>query len=82
VVLIALNQEEDASTIRDFLAGRGWKLQVGLDNGTIARRLQVQSLPQTIVIAPDGKIAFVKVGYSSDLRQTFKRAISSFLSTE
>ena len=82
VVLLALNQEEDASTISDFLAGRGWKLQVGLDNGTIARRLQVQSLPQTIVIAPDGKIAFVKVGYSSDLRQTLKRAISSFLSTE
>ncbi|MDP1563928.1 MAG: hypothetical protein Q8M16_21310, partial [Pirellulaceae bacterium] len=74
--------EEDAGTINDFLVGRDWKLQVGLDNGTIARRLQVQSLPQTIVVAPDGKIAFVKVGYSSDLRQSLKRAISSFLESE
>jgi thiol-disulfide isomerase/thioredoxin len=82
VVLIAVNQEEDAGTINDFLAGRGWKLQVGLDNGTIARSLQVQSLPQTIVVAPDGKIAFVKVGYSSDLRQSLKRAISSFSDNE
>jgi thiol-disulfide isomerase/thioredoxin len=82
VVLIAVNQEEDAGTINDFLAGRGWKLQVGMDNGTIARRLQVQSLPQTIVIAPNGKIAFVKVGYSSDLRHSLKRAISSFLDNE
>jgi thiol-disulfide isomerase/thioredoxin len=78
VVLLAVNQEEDAGTIREFLAGRGWQLQVGLDNGTIARRMQVQSLPQTIVIGPDGKIAFVKVGYSSDLRPSLKRAISSF----
>lgn len=79
VVLFAVNQEEDPATIREFLAGRGWQLQVGLDNGTLSRRLQVQSLPQTIIIGPDGKIAFVKVGYSSDLRESLKRAISSFL---
>ncbi len=80
VVLFAVNQEEDAGTIRDFLAGRGWQVRVGLDNGTIARRFQVQSLPQTIIVGPDGKIAFVKVGYSTDLRPSLNKAITSLLS--
>lgn len=80
VVLLAVNQEEDAGTIREFLSGRAWQLQVGLDNGTIARRFQVQSLPQTIIVGPDGKIAFVKVGYSTDLRPSLNKAIKSLLS--
>ncbi len=79
VVLLAVNQEEDVATIRSFLAERDFNVQVGLDGGMLSRRLQVQSLPQTIVIGPDGKVAFVKVGYSSDLRETLRRAISSLL---
>lgn len=79
VVLLAVNQEEDVATIQTFLANRGWSLNVGLDNGTLARRLQVQSLPQTIVVGPDGKIAFVKSGYTRDLRESLQRAIASLL---
>jgi thiol-disulfide isomerase/thioredoxin len=79
VILIAVNQEEDSATIQKFLENRDWKVQVGLDSGSLSRRLQVQSLPQTIVIGPDGKIAFVKTGYSNDLRETLQKAITSLL---
>jgi peroxiredoxin len=79
VILVAVNQEEDVATIKTFLANRNWALTVGLDNGALARRLQVQSLPQTVVIGPDGKIAFVKTGYTRDLRESLQRAIASLL---
>jgi thiol-disulfide isomerase/thioredoxin len=79
VILVAVNQEEDVATIKTFLSNRGWALTVGLDNGALARRLQVQSLPQTVVIGPDGKIAFIKTGYTRDLRESLQRAITSLL---
>jgi hypothetical protein len=36
-------------------------------------------LPQTVVIGPDGKIAFIKTGYTRDLRESLQRAITSLL---
>ncbi|XZE20362.1 TlpA family protein disulfide reductase [Pirellulaceae bacterium SH449] len=79
VVLLAVNQDEDPATIREFLQEREWMVQVGLDNGILSRRLKVQAIPQTVIIGPDGKIAFVKVGYTSDLRQSLQLAIKSLL---
>lgn len=79
VVLVAVNQDEEPATIREFLQEREWKVQVGLDNGILSRRLKVQAIPQTVIIGPDGKIAFVKIGYTNDLKQSLQLAIKSLL---
>ncbi len=62
-----MNQSEPAEQVKRFLETRGWQLAVAMDAGqTIARQYGVDGIPHTVIVGPDGKVAWVKTGYSPD----------------
>lgn len=66
-VFVAVNQGEPADLVKRFLVQRHWELSVALDaDQKVARKFAVQSIPHTVVIGPDGKIAHVAIGYQAD----------------
>jgi thiol-disulfide isomerase/thioredoxin len=63
LVFVAMDQAEGAPQIKRFLEQRGWKLPVGLDLlQTVGRQFQVEGIPHTVLIGPDGKIAWTNTG--------------------
>ncbi len=65
VSFIAVNQAEAPDLIRPFIAARGWDdLVVGLDRDqSIGRSFQAAGLPHSVIIGPDGRIAWVSTGF-------------------
>ena len=67
VEFIGVNQSEPAEQVQRFLETRGWKLNVALDAGQkVARHYGVEGIPHTVIVAPDGQVAWVKTGASAD----------------
>ncbi|MGB8356842.1 MAG: TlpA disulfide reductase family protein [Chthoniobacteraceae bacterium] len=67
VKLIGVNQSEPPDQVKRFLETRGLKLTVAMDEGqTVAQQYGVDGIPHTVIIGPDGKVAWVKSGYSPD----------------
>ena len=55
VRFIGVNQGEPPDQVKTFLETRRWKLDVALDSSQIVGRLyEVEGIPHTVVIAPDG----------------------------
>lgn len=64
LVFIAMNQAEPAAQVKRFLEQRSWKLPVALDLlQTVGRQFQVEGIPHTVLISPDGKIAWQNTGH-------------------
>jgi thiol-disulfide isomerase/thioredoxin len=83
VVLIAINQQEHADTIREFLEARKWKLNVALDRtGKIGRQFGVTAIPQTVVLGKDGKVARLYVGASTDAHENLVQFLAEQFPTE
>ena len=67
VRFIGVNQAEDKESVKTFLSTRGWKFEVALDaNQRVGQSFGVEGIPHTVVIGPDGKVAYVKTGYEAD----------------
>ena len=67
VRFIGVNQAEPKEQVKTFLETRGWKMEVALDaNQRVGQSFGVEGIPHTVVIGPDGKVAFVKTGYEPD----------------
>jgi thiol-disulfide isomerase/thioredoxin len=79
VVFIAVNQLEEPELIKMFMKRREMEMQVGLDNGDIGDLFDVTSIPQTVIIDQEGKIAFLKVGAEADLENKMGKAIEGVL---
>jgi peroxiredoxin len=53
-----------------------------LDAGqTVARQYGVEGIPHTVIVGPDGKIAWVKTGYSPDGDSEAAKAVEQLLNT-
>ena len=64
VKLIGVNQAEAPDQVKRFLETRGIGLVVALDaDQKVGRQFGVEGIPHTVIIGPDGKIAWVKTGY-------------------
>ena len=67
VRFIGVNQAEAKEAVKTFLETRGWKFEVALDaNQRIGQSFGVEGIPHTVVIGPDGKVAYVKTGYEPE----------------
>jgi len=63
VVILAINLEENASTVKNFLAGERFTFTTLLDTeGTVGKRYEVSSIPRTFFIDRDGIIRETKQG--------------------
>jgi thiol-disulfide isomerase/thioredoxin len=67
VKLIGINQGESADQVKRFLETRGLKLTVAMDTDqNIGRKYGVDAIPRTIIVGPDGKVAWDQTGYDPD----------------
>jgi len=67
VRFIAVNQAEPSDQVKAFLETRGWKMEVALDGfQRVGQQFKVEGIPHTVIIDAEGKVAFVKTGYSPD----------------
>lgn len=82
VVFIAVNQLEEAELIKNFMKRREMEMKVGMDNGDIGDMFDVTSIPQTVIIDQEGKIAFLKVGSEADMENKMVKAIRGVLEGE
>jgi thiol-disulfide isomerase/thioredoxin len=73
VIVCAVNQQEDADTIREFLADEKLKLTVSLDSdGKVGEAYGVRGIPMTVVIDPLGTVRAVHTGFSPTLGAELK----------
>jgi peroxiredoxin len=67
VTLIGVNQGESADQVKKFLETRGLKFPVALDSDqSVEGKYGVDAIPRTIIVGPDGKIAWDQTGYDPD----------------
>ena len=63
VLLFGMNLREDPELIRSFVEGQQIELSVGLDkDGSVGDLYKVTSIPQTVIVDRDGKVAIVHIG--------------------
>jgi len=80
VQLIGVNQAQSKQEVATFLETRGWELAVVLDTDQkVGKLFGVEGIPHTVVIGPDGKIAWAKVGYTATAAQELREAIQKLL---
>jgi thiol-disulfide isomerase/thioredoxin len=83
VIYIAVNQQESAATIREFLETHEWTAEVALDrDGNIGRMYQVDGIPQTVVVGRGGKIEKVGLGVSPNLEDELGRALAELVASK
>ena len=82
VRLIAVNQQEAAGKVSQFLKSKGWDLDVVLDasrQNPVSKQFGVTGIPTTFVIGKDGKILMMHSGYSPNLKSELTKDIKSAL---
>jgi peroxiredoxin len=80
VKLIGVNQGESNDAVKRFIETRDWKLTVAMDaNQKVAQQYGVTGIPHTVIVGPDGKIAWVKTGYSQEGPTEAAQAIKTLL---
>jgi len=82
VAFCTVNQAETPPLVTSFLEARGWQdTPVALDfNLKVSQSYEVENIPHTVVIDPEGKIAWVHNGFSPDLKKKLFEAIAAVLS--
>lgn len=61
--LVAANCAEDEQTVKKFLSDNGYTFPVVLDpEGTVAALYPTDSIPYTLIIAPNGKVVHIATG--------------------
>jgi thiol-disulfide isomerase/thioredoxin len=83
VKFIGVNQSEPAEQVKRFIEARGWQFTVALDAGqNVARQYGVQGIPHTVVVAPDGRVAWVKTGFGPNVEKELAEAVQRLLEPE
>jgi thiol-disulfide isomerase/thioredoxin len=73
VAFLEVNSGEDADVVAPFLQRQSWSTDVYLDDG-LARTLNIQSLPTTVLLAPDNRVYSEIVGFRPE---TFATLLTS-----
>ena len=80
VVFYALDQEEDADTVANFLANRGIQPPVLLDSeSAAANSYGVRGLPTSVIIGKDGTVQVFHVGLSPNLGEKLAAEIEALI---
>ncbi len=82
VVLYAVNQREDARTIRSFLKDQGINVNVALDsNGSVGDTYGVQGIPTMVIIDKGGVVRDVHIGFNPDLENELREQLDAILAS-
>lgn len=79
VTIYAINLREDKARVEAFLSEREIDIPVLLDaDGSVAEKYNVEAIPQTVVISPDGRVQKVFTGFGSSTEESLRTTIQSF----
>jgi thiol-disulfide isomerase/thioredoxin len=80
VRMIGVNEGEPAEPVKRFIEARRWKLTVAMDAAqSVGKSYGADAIPRTVVIGQDGKVAFVKDGYSAEGGKEVADAVKKLL---
>ena len=64
MIIVSIDQAQDANRVKPMVDGFGWEYEVLLDpNGDFKRAMNVQNVPHVFVLDGDGKIVYNHAGY-------------------
>ena len=82
VKVLAINLMEDKERVQSFIAERGLQIPVLLDTkGQTASKYNVSSIPQTVLIGPDGVVKQVYVGLGPDTYEDIRQQVQALKGT-
>lgn len=65
IVIVSIDQAQDANKVKPLVDGFGWEFDVLLDpNGDFKRAMNVQMIPHVFVLDGQGNVIFNHVGYT------------------
>ena len=70
----AVNLQESAEDVQDFLTQRGHDFPVLLDSGEAAKSFRIRAIPMTVIIDRNGIIRFQKIGMTN--REELEQALA------
>ena len=80
VIFVAVNQQESADQIREFLSEQKLSVQVALDRSAeVSQKFAVSGIPHTVIIGPGGVIEDVHVGYQAGSGEVMQETIQKIL---
>jgi thiol-disulfide isomerase/thioredoxin len=80
VVFYAVNQGEDADTIREFLETEELDITVALDSeSVVGEQYGVTGIPMTVLIDKQGTVQSVHVGYRPDVKKVLTEEFTAIL---
>ena len=80
VELVTVNLQESNKQIASFLERQKLKITVALDiDAAVSEKYEATSIPQTVIIDRDGKIAYLWVGVGNHVDETLRNALKSVL---
>ena len=80
VVFFAVNIEEDADKVREFLSEHELDAPVLLDaDGTVGELYQADAIPQTVLIGKDGRVQVVHVGAGGNLKRKLVEQLTALV---
>lgn len=83
LTVIGINEDgpRGQNRIRPFLKSKNISFAIAIDaDGSVMKRLQVQSLPTTLLIGQDGEIVLRQAGYTSANEKPLVEAIEALFS--
>jgi peroxiredoxin len=64
MIIVSIDQAQDANRVKPMVDGFGWEYEVWLDpNGDFKRAMNVQNVPHVFVLDGKGKIVYNHTGY-------------------
>ena len=64
MIIVSMDQAQDANKVKPLVDGFGWEYEVLLDpNGDFKRAMNVQNVPHVFVLDGKGKIVYNHAGY-------------------
>jgi thiol-disulfide isomerase/thioredoxin len=80
VKFYAVNFDEDADTIEEFLAEKKLDIAVALDaGGDVTKLYGVSAIPQTVVIGRNGTVQAIHIGFSEEVADTLRQELTALL---
>lgn len=77
------SKEETKSKVSEFWTSKGYKMPTLLDlENAAVQKFGFQSIPTTVVVGPDGKIAQIHTGFSPEMVDTLKADVEAALKPE
>ena len=76
MIIVSIDQAQDANKVKPLVDGFGWEYEVLLDpNGDFKRAMNVQNVPHVFVLDGKGKIVYNHAGYVDGGEQDIYEAL-------